>query len=296
MMSPGGTEIQSSLDTFIQKKKRRKCFSQTRRVQREHKPKNPPLSAGGYHLPPFFPCDRQRMARDDRKNLLRRKSHKICRQEGSATVEAALALPLFLIVCVMLLSMVDMTRTYVREEEKLYEQTRKAAVYGVIGSAAGIRGSTDMVEFYKPYRAAPPLKGPGFRHFLMVNHCKAHIWNGYDNSKGFLSEEDPAYVYVTEEGSVYHRRRDCSHLNVTIKSIPPGKMGAQRSEDGSRYYACPICTKGMKKSDLSKMTLYVASYGIKYHVRLTCPNIKRTVYVVPFSQVNGKPACSECGQ
>lgn len=275
MVSFGQEKVYLYIQTTLQnnKQKRRECIFQTRRVQRQMILKNPPETAGGHHLSP----------------LLQQ------RRRGSATVEAALALPLFLIVCMMLLSMIDMTRTYMREEEKLYEQTRKAAVYGAIGSAAVKSSGDDTVEFYKPYTVMPAIQGLGFRRFLVVNHCKAHIWNGYDNSAAFLAKDDPEYVYVTEQGSVYHRKRSCQFLNVTVRSVSAGQVGAQRSEDGSKYYPCPKCTRGLTKKELPQYTLYVASYGTRYHIRLTCPNLKRTVYVVPYSQVKGKPACSECG-
>lgn len=230
------------------------------------------------------------------RETVRRISPAISRQKGSVTVETAIVLPLFLLAVLMLLSPVDMMRTYIQTQEKLYEQTKQAAVYsGAAGNFTISAGKKDCVEFYKVYRISPAVRGPGFQRFLTANHCAAHIWNGYDNSTVFEAEDDPLYVYVTESGTVYHRRRSCKHLNVTIMEISPAQLSSVRSEDGSIYRACPDCTKGMSQEELAGNVLYIAPYGIKYHVRITCSDLKRTVFVVPFAQVKGKRPCSECG-
>lgn len=230
------------------------------------------------------------------RETARRISPAASRQKGSATVETALALPLFLLTVLMLLSPVDMMRTYIQTQEKLYEQTKQAAVYGGAAGNFTISASKkDCVEFYKIYRISPAVRGPGFQSFLTANHCVAHIWNGYDNSGVFETEDDPAYVYVTESGTVYHRRRSCKHLNVTIMEISPTELSTARSEDGSIYRPCPDCAKGMSQNELAGNVLYIAPYGIKYHLRITCSDLKRTVFVVPFAQVKGKRPCSECG-
>lgn len=229
------------------------------------------------------------------KQYIRRISSVVSLKKASMTIEAALALPVFLLCTIMILSVIDMMNTYVKAQEKLYEQTRKAAVYAQIGSQETNISGSDYVEFYVPHIVSPKIKGPGYQSFLIVNHCKAHIWNGYHGENAQIGESDTQYVYVTESGSVYHKNRSCSHLNITIEQISSRQVTVQRNEDGSRYYACPICTKRMTKKELEQYQLYVTPYGDRFHISLTCSGLKRTIRVVPISQVGERTACSECG-
>lgn len=75
------------------------------------------------------------------------------------TVEAALVVPLFLIGCLMLLSIVTITQNYMDRQLKLHKTAREMAVL-----AAGVQGSqSDMIRLRRVYSASLTPKCPGIR-------------------------------------------------------------------------------------------------------------------------------------
>lgn len=53
------------------------------------------------------------------------------------------------------------------------------------------------------------------------------------------------------------------------------------------------CTTCCKNS--SYTTVYITDYGTNYHSTLSCTKLKRTVLAVDISEVDGRKACSKCG-
>ena len=217
---------------------------------------------------------------------------------GSLTVEAALVMPLFLFAVIALLSVMDLMRTYMQTQMKLYNSARDLALVSHSEKPYTTGGTSDgdwiRLKLVYPARTRG---GSLFAHTLMLeNHANVHIFNGYS---GDPVREDAGkqetYVYVTEDSNVYHRSRGCSHLNVTIREVSYGGIKNLRSSDGSKYYLCPHCGKGLKKSDLKGMTVYAADYGNRFHTSRSCSHLKRRVYRIPLSEAGGKRPCLDCG-
>ncbi len=208
---------------------------------------------------------------------------------GSMTIEAALVMPLFLFAVLSILSVMDMIRIYEETELKLYRTARDAAVFGYAAE-----GGNDWVRLSLVY----PAKGRGAmfaKTLLLENHVNVHVFCGYTGDDGQMSKERDRYVYVTEGSEVYHTRRSCSHLNVSVRAVSYSGVGGLRNEDGSRFHLCRYCGRGMSEKDLSGTQVYVTDYGGLYHTRVNCPDLKRTVYVVLLSEVSGKRPCRDCG-
>ncbi|MCR5282187.1 MAG: pilus assembly protein [Lachnospiraceae bacterium] len=217
---------------------------------------------------------------------------------GSLTVEAALVMPLFLFAVISLLSVLDMLRTYMHTEMKLYNSARDLALisYSEKPYTTGLSSDEDWIRLKLVYPARS-RGGSLFAHTLILeNHVNVHIFNGYsgDRPKGDTKTEQE-YVYVTEDSSVYHRSRGCSHLKVTIREVSYGSIGSLRSSDGSKYYLCPHCGRGMTKRDLAGMTVYASDYGNRFHTSRSCSHLKRTVRRIPLSQAGGRRPCLDCG-
>ena len=64
-----------------------------------------------------------------------------------------------------------------------------------------------------------------------------------------------------------------------------------RSENGNKYYACEICAEKINNNQI----VYITNQGERYHVRLNCSGIKRTVLMVRLSEAGGRLPCSKCG-
>ena len=147
----------------------------------------------------------------------------------------------------------------------------------------------DVVDVALCYRVRPAVDLLGFSGFTMVNRCRMKAWTGYCMQEETLSGEDEEeYVYVTETGTVYHRDRGCSHLQLSIRSVDMTDVAVLRNESGGKYYPCENCGQDGGES------VYITDQGDRYHSSLGCSGLKRTIYTIPLSQVGGRKPCSRC--
>lgn len=208
---------------------------------------------------------------------------------GSMTVEAALVVPLFLIGCLMLLSIVTITRDSMDRQLKLHKTAREMAVL-----ASAVQSSqSDVIRLRRVYPASLTPKCPGIQTILLENHCVVHKFNGYDVSNGDVTGESKVYVYLTEYGTVYHKKRSCKHLNIDILPVSGKDVDAKRNKDGKIYDMCKKCLK-LTRAELKQTTVFITDYGVKYHTEINCPDLKRSLRVVLLSQAEGRAACKDC--
>lgn len=240
-------------------------------------------------------------------------------QKGSYTLEAAVILPLVAGFFVAVLFFFRVLQVQTSVQSALYYASRKTACEASTVSSPEVllltagayfksevrqypcveryvqRGdlnisvlqsgaSENYIELRTNYKIRLPI------HFFSVDgvavtQCsKSRKWTG-DKERG--DEED--YVYVTEHGTVYHCSRSCSYLDLSIQAIAAEEVGAKRNKNGNKYYACSECAAG------NTNIVYITDYGTCYHRNLACSSLKRTVYMVPISEVGGKGPCSKCG-
>lgn len=111
---------------------------------------------------------------------------------------------------------------------------------------------------------------------------RAYIGRGSDDGD---SEEDDSdeYVYVAENGTVYHTTRSCTYLSPRVYT---STAEAAVSEG---YRQCRYC-----RGYISEGVVYVTESGECYHSTASCSRIKRTVSRRKKSEVS-LPACSKCG-
>lgn len=145
--------------------------------------------------------------------------------------------------------------------------------------------SGSYVELRADYVVKLPVNFFAIDGFAVSQCSRSRKWTGDRDSCGV---ED--YVYVTKNGTVYHRSRSCSYLDLSIQAIEAATVDARRNKSGSKYYACSGCAA---KGDTD--IVYITDYGTSYHQNLACSGLKRTVYLVLLSEVGGKGACSKCG-
>lgn len=148
----------------------------------------------------------------------------------------------------------------------------------------------DVVDVTLSYRIRPYFGIMGFQDFSMSNRCQVKAWTGYvqpvEDRDG--SNEDEL-VYITENGSVYHKSRQCSYLNLSIQEVNTSQLEMLRNADGGKYYACERCRGGKQE------IVFLTEDGTRYHTSLMCSGLKRTIYVVRRSEAGGRSACSRCG-
>lgn len=209
-------------------------------------------------------------------------------RRGSLTLETALALPLFLLGMVTLISFMDIYRIQTEHLAALCDSAKQAGMYAY---GKGGKGPEEItlpdIYTYKPVGGLIPLSAIWFH-----NSVKVHAWTGKEyQGTPENGEAMEAMVYVTDTGSVFHRSSACSYLNLSVNSIPGSAVSGLHNKHGERYAACEICSEGQPPASV----VYITGSGNRYHNLESCSGLKRTVRLVKHSCVEGLAACSRCG-
>jgi hypothetical protein len=101
------------------------------------------------------------------------------------------------------------------------------------------------------------------------------------------------YVYITENGEVYHTDKTCTYLNPSIRAVDIEDIYFIRNLSGGKYDECERCAADYETQ--WEPCVYVTDYGTKFHAHVNCSSLKRVVIKVPRSEVLGWKACSKCG-
>lgn len=153
----------------------------------------------------------------------------------------------------------------------------------------------DDIDIIIRYRVGIPIRVFGIHEMDMIQRVKLRGWRGYQLPPLYTMVEEgdrnEEMVYITESGTVYHRKRTCSHINLSIEAIS-GKPTWQRNKNGGKYYPCEACGSNHEPG---LVTYYITSYGDRYHSNKGCSRIKRNVREVPLSEVKDKAPCKRCG-
>ncbi len=148
----------------------------------------------------------------------------------------------------------------------------------------------DELDVIVTYEAAPWSPFAAFRPFRMANRFCAHLWNGY----GIPEDPESAkqlvdVVYMTENGEVYHKDRNCTHIKLSVREVSRLEAQSAVNRQGSRYTPCEKCGQNSTSGKL-----YLTDEGDRYHTSADCPGLKRTVFSVPAGQAENYPLCTRC--
>lgn len=112
------------------------------------------------------------------------------------------------------------------------------------------------------------------------------------NREGNSSEGEEDYVYVTENGIVYHRSLECSHLKLSITECRLNEVVNRRNTSGGKYKPCEKCCNAFQETSV----VYICQDGDAYHANFECSGLKRTINRIKFSEVQDKMrGCHKCG-
>ena len=195
---------------------------------------------------------------------------------ASLTVEASLALPVFLIAVLVLLKIVDLYRLHGMLTVSLQESARYLSVcaYAVdetgketyeipetaaciayaeakipkeirengIVTLAGSRVKNGWLELKAIYWPKMGNRLVPVRNRGIAACAKVHLFCGKTEEEADEEEgEAKQMVWVTENGSVYHTDSSCSHINLSIQVSSPGALAWKRNQDGEKYKECEQC-------------------------------------------------------
>lgn len=251
-------------------------------------------------------------------------------QKGTLTVEAAVILPLFVCFFALLLFYFRMMQMQLIVQGALEETGRSLAIlsaeelqesseneieywalakgmlylklkdYAVVeqyikGGSLGIsllasEFDGDYILLKADYIMEFPVKLFGTENFLMCQKTRFRKWTGWHSVDKADAEE--VLVYITENGEVYHMRKSCPYIDLSIQKISWIQLQEKRNYSGEIYDACELCgDEGNQKS-----MVYITNYGDRYHCLISCSGLKRTIYTKKLSEAGGMPACSKCSK
>ncbi len=239
---------------------------------------------------------------------------RLCR--GSMTLEAAVILPFYMFAVLSLLSFIEIIQLQNDMTMALREVGTSMGVYGytftsveefvgndfmkrMIKPSGGasvnylhssVMNSGDIIDLIATYSVEPRFNIISLPKVKLYSRYYGKAWTGYEVAGDSDGEETEQNVYITENGSVYHTSRYCTHLQLAIVTCNSDEITGKRNENNNKYRACLICGVSGENGKY-----YITSEGECYHSTINCPGLKRTVDVVPLSQVGGRLQCSRCG-
>ena len=248
------------------------------------------------------------------------------RQKGSITVEASIIIPLYICFFVTILFFFRIMQVQIVVQGELEEVGRKLSVVSmkeveseilemeylglakgllylelkeevliekyVMGGAIGVNllaseFDEDYISLNANYLVRFPLKLLGGMDVLIFQNTRFRKWNGWSGADAEVGSED--WVYVTEYGEVYHIRRSCPYLKLTIRNVFATELNTMKNVNGECYDKCERCGAGE-----NRFMVYITDYGNRYHYSLECSGLKRTIYYKKRSEVGEMEACSKC--
>lgn len=147
----------------------------------------------------------------------------------------------------------------------------------------------DRIDLVALYEVSGLFSYSGLKGIPMYTRLYGHVWNGYDVEKQGNADAGEIYVFITKSGTVYHRNRNCTYLNPSVKAVYYKDVKNKRNVGGAIYYACERC------GGESSTVVYITEQGSRYHSSLECSGLKRTIYTIKLSEAGGRSPCSKCG-
>ncbi len=170
----------------------------------------------------------------------------------------------------------------------LYKNTVKGGTKGIYLLGSHIDRAQTCVDIIAYYTVKPMIPFAGTEMF-MTNRYYTKMWTGYKTEK---MDGAGVYVFITENGSVYHLTENCTHLKLSISKVNAADLYTKRNEAGGEYSVCEMCCD---TSTLQEV-YYITDYGERYHETIICSGLKRTVYCVEKTEVADWSVCSRCSQ
>lgn len=144
------------------------------------------------------------------------------------------------------------------------------------------------IEIHAEYKIKPFIRWLPIGNLSVSDHFYGHKFVGYMGSNTDEKKEKEEYVYITDTGTKYHVSWECTYLKVQIQSLEGENIKDIRNHSGEKYYPCERCNPG------EKGIVYLTEWGNRYHGESDCSALKRTVYLIPLSEVGSRTACSKC--
>lgn len=210
-------------------------------------------------------------------------------QEGSMTIEAAVAIPVFLFAILNLLSIILLFGEYSTNLADMHQRAKLLSVHAHVLEEGQDVGN-DLIIQTKVLKIKPMIELMGFETGQTIVQCRLRKWTGYDVAGKNNRVDEEEWVYITPYGESYHRSRECRYLNLKIFAATMEQMNSYRNKSGEKYYSCQVCARDSRSG-----VCFYTEYGNRYHFMPNCSALKRTIKTVKISEVGNRHACSYCG-
>jgi hypothetical protein len=217
---------------------------------------------------------------------------------GSFTVEVAFSAVFFFLALFSLLYLFLMLFGVCRVQMRLASAVQQYECYGTkAGTVEGLLKQQVLIQWdeekeicYVQQKREIPFLGGQFFEVLLYQQMKINRYEG--ESMASAAEAGGEYVYIAENGRVYHTDKGCIYLNPGIQSIRYSRVEFSRNHSGGKYKVCKICSNG--EEIVGKTVVYITPYGDSYHLDKACSGLKRTIRKVLLSEIGKMPPCSKC--
>ncbi len=242
---------------------------------------------------------------------------------GSAIVEAAIVLPIFIIAVVTMCWLIKLCFLQTTVFSAAAEQVKQNSVsifgdIGRLGLASGVRsmlekegvssagfeeklsvfdaskaGMSNLHRFKFSYDSKISIPAPIIKNVNLDNQITYRMWEGEKHTRkpmGFGNMESggrgrPVWIFP-RAGEKYHREH-CRYVKSYCEKVPLS------DQIRKKYDRCPLCTG---KNERNGQTVYIFKYGSAYH-KSECNAVKKLVLCIDEKDAleKGYTPCSVCG-
>ncbi|MDO5402773.1 MAG: hypothetical protein Q4F11_04980 [Eubacteriales bacterium] len=162
---------------------------------------------------------------------------------------------------------------------------------GLVMAFSKVCENDSVIDLQVTYTIKNPFDIFGIGKVTLTQGCKTDGWLGENKDIYTVSEDNEKYVYVTEQGEVYHKDKNCTYLTRVIMRKEKNELNGLCNADGQKYYPCERCSN----TSFGSKFIYVTQYGDRYHGDITCTQLARTILKIPVSSVGERTLCVKCG-
>ena len=194
--------------------------------------------------------------------------------KGSLTIEAALAMPLFVLAISLIIFWTSFLQTQAELSARAADKAREMAKLAYVTEEED-GNSPKLIEIAK----GELLNGAYFERLAVARPFTGRYYSEAETDNA----EDNRIVFVTKTGEVYHTSNICSHISLSVREVDYALV---------KYYPCEYCAKG----GITGM-VYITDEGNRIHKDKNCSGIKRSVNTMKKADAEaaGYRPCTRCG-
>ena len=241
-----------------------------------------------------------------------------CRKmRASLTIEAALAMTLFMFTVLSLLGFFFVIRTEIQVQTALEQTGNQLAALpetasivtatvvfqekllenkvddslidggqlGISLADSTVMGHEAVIDLVAVYRMELPFLPDNTAVLQIVQRSRKQAFGDAQ----FLTAEEEDYVYITPKGEVYHGSMYCTYIRPVTEKVSLTEAKARKNQDGESYGECSFCC-----TDKAVLKVWITQWGDCYHQSEYCRGIWHDVQRVPITEVSDRRACSKC--